>query len=301
MDMNLIEGSLYKWSNKGHVSFISSNYTSPYKIIFLGGLCDGLYACNYLNKLNLKCKENNWTLVQPLFSCSYHGYGTSTLSNDINELNEFILHLKNNFNCEKIILIGHSTGCQISCHLINHGSIEVTSLIYGIILQAPVSDQEAGTLTSTTQYYINWAKNQIQNDNNNNNFNLDSLMPVEAHYSPITIRRFLSLFDRDGEDDYFSSYFTVSELQQKLFGFTTRTHIPIHKVLIVYSMKDEYVPENVNKDELIEKLVFAIGPSIAIPLKLMNSNHNFSEPSDGSEVEIFLESIVNLFNEIRDL
>lgn len=328
----MLNGNLWKWNNeKGYTAFQIGQINSKNKIIYIGGLSDGFYCCQYLYNINQlitsslsslssplfsssissnisnissnitsntsnidnNLKEDSWSLIQVLLGSSYSGYGICTLDNDIQELSEFIIHLKNEYNCQKVILIGHSTGCQISIHFTNYGLQEAVSLLYGVILQAPVSDQEAGTLISSTQYYLEWAKNQSSDK-------LDTLMPIEAHYNPITIRRFLSLFDRNGLDDYFSSYFTVSELKEKFFGLKTR-NIPIYKVIIAYSMKDEYVPETVNKDELIDKLVEAIGSSIAIPLKLMNSNHNLSEPKDGSDLQLFLTQLQTLLNEVNQL
>ena len=67
-------------------------------------------------------------------------------------------------------------------------------------------------------------------------------------------------------------------------------------------MKDQYVPSTVDKDELIEKLSNSIGSKVTtISLKLLNSNHNLSEPTDESEVQIFIDTIENLLNEIEQL
>jgi pimeloyl-ACP methyl ester carboxylesterase len=284
-----MEGTLWRWNCRGQVAFISAQKSSNNHIICLGGLTDGLYPCPWVEQLNQKCLEIGWALVQPTLSGSYTGYGTGTLDRDVEELSEFILHLHERWNCQRLVIVGHSTGCQIAIHLTNFGSEQVLSLLYGIVLQAPVSDQEAGSLTPETEQYLQWARQQPPQL-------LHTLMPIDSHYSPITIQRYLSLFDRYGQDDYFSSYLTDQELQKNFSGILSRSS-PLVKILIAYSMSDEYVPSTVDKELLVDRLVAVLGPR-AEALKLPQANHNLSAPSDGSSVQLFISAIEAIFREI---
>lgn len=286
-----LNGTLWKWNSKGHVAFISGNITSTYHLICLGGLTDGLYPCPWIQQLHERCCYQSWALVQPILSNSYSGYGTGTLDRDVEELSQFIQHLSEEWNCKRIMIIGHSTGCQIAIHLTNYGPEEILSYLYGIVLQAPVSDQEAGTLSPETERYLVWAREQPPEISH-------TLMPIDAHYTPITIERYLSLFDYNGQDDYFSSYHKDHEFQQKFRGIRTRS-LTLKRILVAYSMNDEYVPPSIDKEVLVNRLVQNLGPR-AMGLKLYEANHNLSLPEDGSSVTQFLEAVEGIMVEIAE-
>ncbi len=135
----------------------------------------------------------------------------------------------------------------------------------------------------------------------------EEMMPRSAFWAPITASRYISLFDVDGDDDFFSSDLTGEELHIRLghvgdIGRDTGLHL-----LVAYSKKDEYVPENVNKDVLLRRLVSAMNGiehdrdgnanfddqgSVARGLMLENSNHNLS--SDDGDKEKFVEALGEL-------
>jgi hypothetical protein len=50
-----------------------------HQVIFIGGLTDGFLATDYLEPLSLALEVEKWSLVQPLLSSSYTGYGISSL------------------------------------------------------------------------------------------------------------------------------------------------------------------------------------------------------------------------------
>ena len=134
----------------------------------------------------------------------------------------------------------------------------------------------------------------------------EEMMPRSAFWAPVTASRYLSLFDVDG-DDFFSSDLTGEELHSWLghvgdIGRDTGLHL-----LVAYSKKDEYVPENVNKDVLLRRLVSAMNGidhdndgnadvddqgSVAGGLMLENSNHNLS--TDDGDREKLVEALGEL-------
>jgi alpha-beta hydrolase superfamily lysophospholipase len=60
-------------------------------------------------------------------------YRIFPISSDVEDLHKIVLQNQGN----KIILLGHSTGCQVSMlYLKTHGSKDISK----VILQAPVSD-----------------------------------------------------------------------------------------------------------------------------------------------------------------
>ncbi len=133
------------------------------------------------------------------------------------------------------------------------------------------------------------------------------MMPRSAFWAPITASRYLSLFDVDGDDDFFSSDLTGEELHDRLghvggIGRVTGLHL-----LVAYSKRDEYVPENISKDILLRRLVSAMNGldhdrdgktdhydegAVARGLMLENSNHNLS--SDDGDKELFIEAFGKL-------
>lgn len=135
----------------------------------------------------------------------------------------------------------------------------------------------------------------------------EEMMPRSAFWAPITASRYLSLFDVDGDDDFFSSDLTGKELHDRLghvgeIGRMTGLHI-----LVAYSKRDEYVPDNINKDVLLRRMVSAMNRldydrngntdyhdegAIARGLMLENSNHNLS--SDDGDKELFIEAFGKL-------
>ena len=129
------------------------------------------------------------------------------------------------------------------------------------------------------------------------------MMPRSALWAPITASRYLSLFDVNGDDDFFSSDLSDAELHDRLghvgnFGRKTGLH-----VLVACSKKDEYVPSSVDPDVLMERLVMAMnssnhdvdGTAVAGGIMLENANHNLS--NDEKDRESFVEAFGKLLTQ----
>lgn len=70
-------------------------------------------ATEYLEPLAAALDNEQWSLVQILLSSSYTGYGISSLQQDAMELDQLIHYLINKENSDGVVLLGHSTGCQV--------------------------------------------------------------------------------------------------------------------------------------------------------------------------------------------
>ena len=84
-----LQGTLFQYS-RNLVAFESSspsaNDPPTKKCIYIGGLSDGLIPTPYTEPLEKACHALGWSLVQPILSSSYLGFGSGDLNRDSNEL-----------------------------------------------------------------------------------------------------------------------------------------------------------------------------------------------------------------------
>jgi pimeloyl-ACP methyl ester carboxylesterase len=112
-------------------------------LLYVPGLTDGLLATPYTPRLfDAVAATDDWMFVQPLLSSSYGGYGTTTLHADTEELVALLRYLRAELHVARVVLVGHSTGCQNAVHLLRHGASDAVDMVRGIVLQAPVSDRQ---------------------------------------------------------------------------------------------------------------------------------------------------------------
>lgn len=143
--MGPLDGCLfrYKFSPGALQAFESpANHAHTRFAIYLGGLTDGLLACNYVEKLASACDQKGWAFVQPLLSSSYSGYGCGSLTRDAAEISDCLSFLLDSRDVSDFAFIGHSTGCQQGVHLMATAPARIREKIRAVILQAPVSDRE---------------------------------------------------------------------------------------------------------------------------------------------------------------
>lgn len=150
-----------------------------------------------------------------------------------------------------------------------------------VALQAPVSDREHAMTEPNYEESVRIAR-QMKGTGGGH-----EMMPRSAFWAPITASRFLSLQDIGGDDDFFSSDLSDEEMTARL-GHVGKWGVDNSAYLLAaYSGADEYVPEHVDKDKLLERMCRAMnGPdgkredcerSVATPLMIEAANHNLSE------------------------
>ncbi|XP_042425636.1 UPF0613 protein PB24D3.06c-like [Zingiber officinale] len=258
---NQLRGYLFKYGSKSiQVAFKTGEFNQ--QVIFIGGLTDGLLATEYLEPLSIALENEKWSLVQPLLSSSYLGYGTSSLDQDAVELDQLIGHLINKENSEGVVLLGHSTGCQDIVHYLRTNSA-FSKAVRGVILQAPVSDREYRATLPETAEMIDLAAKMIGEGR------AMDLMPREANPdAPITAYRYHSLCAYTGDDDMFSSDLSDDQLRLRL------GHLSNTPCQVIFSMADEYVPDYVDKKALVERLCRAMGGAEKVEIEW--GNHSLS-------------------------
>ncbi|XP_052162403.1 UPF0613 protein PB24D3.06c [Oryza glaberrima] len=252
-----VQGALFKYGPKSaQVAFKTGDFN--HQVIFIGGLTDGFLATDYLEPLSLALEVEKWSLVQPLLSSSYTGYGISSLEQDALELDQLISYLINKENSDGVILLGHSTGCQDIVHYMRT-NFACSKAVSGVILQAPVSDREYRATLPETAEMIDLAAKMLSEGRG-----MD-LMPREANPdAPITAYRYHSLCAYMGDDDMFSSDLSEDQLRQRL------GHMSTTQCQVIFSMGDEYVPEYVDKEALVDRLCRALGNAEKVEIEWGN-------------------------------
>lgn len=220
-------------------------------ILFIGGLTDGFLTVPYIPSLS-KALPESYSLAQVLLSSSYSGWGTSSLGLDVREIAQCVRYFRDLHPGGKIVLLGHSTGCQDVLHyLVSEGE---RPPIDGGILQAAVSDREAlAGLFSPEEYKTSIELAQTYIDEGRGEDVLPRSITGGVFRSPISANRWISLLspgpDHAGEDDYFSSDFDEERLR-RVFGKAGAARI---RLSVLYGEKDEAVPEAVDKHVLVGK------------------------------------------------
>lgn len=212
-------------------------------IIFISGMYGNFLLPKYVSKLYEHFTSKNLFFIQPQLR-SFPNFGLKSLNDDIQDIKDLIKF----YNLKKIILIGHSTGCQDIMYILSKNVIFA-------ILQGPVSDRE---ILINNTFIFNENKGIINNIDQNNSDDkscIDSMKlsaliekieesSLELFYfnkTPIRKCRFLSLYKKYGMDDIFSS-----DLEDRHFEKLNEFGIPLYFVL---SKNDQYVFKS-NKEKL---------------------------------------------------
>jgi len=225
--------------------------TAPNILIFIGGLTDGLLTVPYSSTIS-DALPATWSLAQVLLSSSYSGWGTASLQLDVAELSKCVSYFRK-VKTGKVVLMGHSTGCQDVMEYLTGPGSKDRAPIDGGIIQAPASDREAlQMMLDPNVYKESCAVAQLMIASGNGEEILPSRETKGFFPSTVCARRWLSLAspNHDGDDDYFSSDLTDEQLM-KSFG-----SLPAGSPLcILFSGEDEYVPKSINKEALVQRWI----------------------------------------------
>lgn len=85
-------------------------------IVFIGGLTDGPHTVPHVRHLAEKLETTgdlDYSVFEIRMRSSFIGFGTSSLKNDVEDISALVKYLRS-MGKQKILLYGHSTGCQVS-------------------------------------------------------------------------------------------------------------------------------------------------------------------------------------------
>ncbi|GJQ13936.1 hypothetical protein GpartN1_g5727.t1 [Galdieria partita] len=279
-----IPGELCLYDERKHLAAFVAYPGNKAMVIFIAGLTDGLFSPRYFGPMAMAFHAQGVTCVQPILSSSYNGFGTSSLDQDVAELDTLIDFLSQHYHPHCIFLIGHSTGCQDAVTFFRKG--RNATLIRGIVLQAPVSDRDFLQSLPRAQERLEKARSICTTQGPETLLNgelFTSVFPV------LTARRFLSLAERLGDDDMFSYDLSDEELQSRL------RHMRNVPTLAIFSEKDEAVPKHISYPELSKRLCNVMG---ATGYMLANANHavNNSEECTRELIEQVVQFIDKVYS-----
>ncbi|KAF3081832.1 hypothetical protein TWF569_000849 [Orbilia oligospora] len=257
----------------------------PNTLLFIAGLGDNLLTVPYVSDL----VKTGWSVVQVLISSTANGWGTGTLTRDAKEIALCISYFKIQLSRPKVVVLGHSTGCQDIMHYLCR--LEVSQQAHGqldgAILQAPVSDREAlAMMMGKETYERSWKHAQRLVKSGRGGDIMPAQITKEVFEAPCSAFRWYSLTspNMDGEDDFFSSDIG-EDILEGTFGAVVPAGTPL---LVCYSGEDEFVPLTVDKEGLVEKWVrVCVRKGVNVDVKnsgvVKKATHNFA----GCEGEVF--------------
>lgn len=284
------------------IEFGPQDTTPKNFLVFIGGLGDGFLTVPYMPMLAESISKQfgqEWVVVEALIRSSYLGFGTGSLNRDCFDLSMLVkfLRQKRGRADSKVILMGHSTGCQdvmqYITKFIKERANEPLIALNACILQAPVSDREAiindSNVTEINEL-LKLSKEYIEKGMG------EEMLPLRSQKytfgSPVNANRFSALLSVGGADDYFSSDLSDEE-NIKLFG---KIEVP---VLFLLGERDEFVPESVEKEALLSSWKKACTPCFwSVHSKIIpGATHKLDSGSAENSVEILLSSILDFIKD----
>ena len=273
-----MDGKLHIYHPKRRLNLLE--YSAPHKtppnnvLLFVGGMFDNFRSVSYVDELAEALHHSPWRVCHVQLSSATRNFGTFNLDRDVDEIETCIKFIRSNIGNTntRIVLLGHSTGCQDTFTYVYAASKSPRPPIQGAILQAAVSDREGALHTFTTQPNVKTLYDQCMA--------LISSTPSEHHKStvlpmhwtlpifgpvPMSITRFLSLISpsspsNPSQEDLFSSDLPSSILS-KTFGEIGSVASPLQplpssqkkSMMVLLSGNDEYCPPSVDKLDLLTR------------------------------------------------
>jgi hypothetical protein len=221
-------------------------------LLFIGGLTDGLLTVHYPAAI-AKSLPHNWRLAEVLLSSSYEGWATGSLARDAAELALCVAYFRGLRTGARVVLMGHSTGCQDIMELVvglGCGAVRID----GAVLQGGVSDREGfemvakkeGCLRELEEVVLR-AKGLVGCGEGKRIVQVEGKIG-EVLDTPMSAYRIFSLLAKGGDDDYFSSDLEDSVLENTFGRFPKETPL-----CLLLGELDPYVPDSVSKVDLLER------------------------------------------------
>ncbi|KAL9092363.1 MAG: hypothetical protein Q9159_000871 [Coniocarpon cinnabarinum] len=232
-------------------------------VLFVGGLDDSLLTVRYPSVLATVLPAS-WAVAEVQTRSSGVGFATGSLERDSEDLVKAVAYFRqlakqrNAGASSKVVLIGHSTGCQDAMnYLIGPwkqnpipGDVKQRPVLDGVVFQAGISDREAveGRLPpQLIRDSLDLARAMVDQGKGRDQLPIESTNGMFG--AQPSANRWLSLISDGGDDDYFSSDLPDDRVERVWGseGLATRGV----KTLVLLGEKDDGMPQRVDKAELI--------------------------------------------------
>ncbi|KAH7132526.1 hypothetical protein B0J11DRAFT_521911 [Dendryphion nanum] len=242
----------------------TSTSSSLNTLLWIGGLSDGLLTVEYPQKISTILPPT-WRIAEVHLSSSYKGWGLSSLARDARELGQCVAYFKTLRPGGKVVLMGHSTGCQDVMQYVvgQKGAGEEDRIpIDGGILQGGVSDREAwdSMMAEETperralfERTKRTARDLVDAGRGKEVMGREGNIMYEEFNTPVTAYRIDSLLSAGGDDDYFSS-----DLSDDVLAKTFGRFPPSTPLMFLLGELDPYVPASVSREGLITRWTDAV-------------------------------------------
>lgn len=236
-------------------SSLPSSSTIQNTFLFIGGLGDSPLTVRYPSTLS-SFLPTSWYLAEVTLTSSAGGWGTSTLARDASELGKCVAYFKALRPSGKVVLMGHSTGCQDVMEYLVGAGCDTRPGVDGAILQAAVSDREGwgaivsddASLKQSLEETVALATSWVSRGDG------DAILPkkgnkvLEMFDTPCTAYRAHSLLAKRGDDDYFSTDLDDETLKGSFGRIPART-----KAMFLWGRRDPYIPRGVDQDGTLKR------------------------------------------------
>ncbi|KAF7558691.1 hypothetical protein G7046_g5462 [Stylonectria norvegica] len=259
-------------------------------VVFIGGLSDGPHTVSYIRHLAEHLKSSarhlDYSIFEIRMRSSFIGFGTSSLAEDVADISALVKYLRS-IGKERIVLFGHSTGCQ-DCMEYTDYTKHSNEFVDGFIMQGPISDRESiHHFFPDYQKSLDVAAKMVAAGREKDCMPNDSV--VKELGAPISAYRFLSLASkgfvllevsccdytnlsqRRGDDDYFSSDLDHDTVTKYWTRFTS-------PVLALHSEKDEFMPPGIDQEALNKRYRETTPYVSALSGLIPGAGHGVEEP-----------------------
>lgn len=233
-------------------------------LILIPGLIDGWLTLPYLKPLIDICTSFDQVVIVPNLTSLNGNFGTTSLDQDVDQILALLTYLLMKQINPRLILMGHSTGCQIICRFLekmatsnDEGRDKLLSKIDTIILQGAVSDPEILQSEDPDTYH-----ELLQEALVSKNRNVILNKPIFGDYQ-ISAQRALDLLQKHGLEDFFSCLheedlqFSVNRLVNcfSILDSSNKRTAKRTKIVFLMGAEDEYLPSLAKWTEMVRRVV----------------------------------------------
>ena len=224
-------------------------------LLWIGGLGDGLLTVPYPASL-----PPTWSLAEVLLSSSYRGWGTSSLARDATQLAACVAYFRTLRPHGRVVLMGHSTGCQDILEYVVGAGHEARGGVDGALLQGGVSDREAWDFLlesdaerEACRRVFELAKDMVARGKEKEVVPREGNILQKELGAPMSAYRTVSLLAKGGDDDYFSTDLDDAVLARTFGAIPAST-----PVCFLLGSLDPFVSPSTDREALVARWTAAV-------------------------------------------